>query len=372
MLRPSSSVETATEVSMPVDADSPRLRVETEAVVAGVAAALVLGGIGCLFFIGRDTPLWGGVSVGLVSAGASLVAGILAGYIGYWRSRHRAGQEWRLKIGAWKFMVDATSVALVHAIIAAIISIAVFVMLQRGFEGLVVDALTATMAVAVVSGFTGYAIYLSVSDITTRKMASLLVFFMSASVLTSISTAQDPAWWEYHFSQLGTADGFSSTMFNLALIIAGFFVTTFSLYLHRDLTALAERGVLEHAWAPRFISIAFVVMGVMLAGVGLFPLDVSVALHNGCASGMAAAFAAMVLGSPWILRGLPKRFHVFCFGTFALLIGGFLLFEPVGYYNLTAFELVAFSIIFGWITVFIRFVNALATPDAVIVGREGP
>jgi hypothetical membrane protein len=346
---------------------SPRLRIETEAVVAGASSALVFGLIGSVFFIGRDTPLWGGLSVGIVAAGAALLAGIIAGYTGYWRSRHRPGQEWRLHIRAWKVLVDATSVALVHAIIAAILCIAVFVLLQRGFEGLVVDGLTGTFAVGVVAGFTAYVIYLSVSDISTRKMASLLVVFMSVSVLTSIATAQDPAWWEYHFSQLGTSEDFSSSMFNLALIVAGFFVTTFSLYLHRDLTALVDRGVLEHAWAPRFISIAFVVMGIMLAGVGVFPLDVSIALHNGCASGMAAAFAAMVLGSPWILRGLPRRFYMFCFATFAVLIGSFLLFEPVQYYNLTAFELIAFSIIFGWITVFIRFVNALAAPAELVV-----
>ena len=42
-----------------------------------------------------------------------------------------------------------------------------------------------------------------------------------------------------------------------------------------------------------------------------------------------------------------------------LLLGSALLFEPIAYYNLTAFELAAFSIIFGWISVFIRFVSAL-------------
>lgn len=38
-----------------------------------------------------------------------------------------------------------------------------------------------------------------------------------------------------------------------------------------------------------------------------------------------------------------------------------LLFEPIAYYNLTAFELAAFSIIFGW--VFIRFVSALTVAE---------
>ena len=214
--------------------------------------------------------------------------------------------------------------------IAAILTMAVFVLLQRSFEGLVLDAYSGSIAVAVCAGAGAYLIYQSVSDITTRKMSSMLVAFMAISVLTSIATAQDPAWWEYHFSQLGTAGDFSSSLFNLALIVAGFFVTTFALYLNRDLTTLVERGVLQHPTAPRTISVIFIIMGLMLAGVGAFPVNVSMPLHNLCATGMAIAFSVMVLGSPRILAGLPRRFFVFCIGTFVVLIGSFLLFEPVG------------------------------------------
>ena len=46
-----------------------------------------------------------------------------------------------------------------------------------------------------------------------------------------------------------------------------------------------------------------------------------------------------------------------------------LLFEPIAYYNLTAFELAAFSIIFGWISVFIRFVSALTVAEPS--GQDG-
>lgn len=338
------------------------LRVETEAIIAGLASALLFGLVAAIVFAGQVTPLWGGLSVGIIAAGGVLVAGVGAAYTGYWRSRHRPGQEWRLRIASWKFLLDATTVALVHAIIAAILTMAIFVLLQRSFEGLVLDVYSGAIAVAVCAGCGAYLIYQSVSEITTRKMSSMLVAFMAISVLTSIATAQDPAWWEYHFSQLGTAGDFSSSLFNLTLIVAGFFVTTFALYLDRDLTTLVERGVLVHPKAPRTIAVTFVVMGIMLAGVGVFPLHVSMPLHNLCASGMAVAFSVMVLGAPRILAGLPRRFFVFCIGTFAVLIGSFLLFEPVAYYNLTAFELIAFSIIFGWISVFIRFVNALAAP----------
>ena len=39
--------------------------------------------------------------------------------------------------------------------------------------------------------------------------------------------------------------------FNIALVIAGVFVATFAMYVHRDLSALVRQRVLAHTWAPR-------------------------------------------------------------------------------------------------------------------------
>lgn len=352
----------ASTAPAPATSASPgrRLAVETEALVGGSVAAAASGLLVVFTFVGGVWPLWGGWSAGVASAIAVVVTGIVLGATGYWRSRNLPGQEWRHDLKPWKFSLDVATVAAVHAVIAGILAVVVFVTLQRSFEGLVVDGLTATGATAVSAGLAGYWVYVSVSAITTNRLASLLVTFMSASVLASMATAQDPAWWEYHFSQLGTADDFSSRLFNLAVILGGAFVTTFALYVHRDLTTLVRQGVLAHAWAPRFVSIAFIVMGTLLACVGIFPLDVSMLLHNLSAIGMSLAFLTLLLTARWTLRGMPARFFWFCGCGAVLLLGGALLFEPVGYYNLTAFELLAFATIFGWISVFIRFVNAIA------------
>lgn len=331
--------------------------------MAGVVAAVAAGIVAAFVFAGGLWPLWGGLSVGIVAAVAVLVAGIAAGATGYWRARDLPGQQWRHRLRPWKFTIDVATVSAVHGIIATILTITTFVLLQRSFEGLVVDVWIGTGGAALSAGLLVYWIYLSVSSITTNKLATLLVVFMATSTLASMATSQDPQWWEYHFSQLGISDDFSSSLFNLALIVAGAFVTTFALYVDRDLTTLVRQGVLAHAWAPRVVSIVFVVMGVMLACVGLFPLNVSMLLHNSSAIGMSLSFLGLLIGSPWVLRGMPTRFFVFCGVSIVILLGGALLFEPVSYWNLTAFELLAFSLIFGWIAVFIRFVDALAATD---------
>ncbi len=341
-----------------------RVAIETESVLAGVVAAGVTATAGALIFAGAEWSLWGGWSVGAVAAIAVVVSGIGAAATGYWRARDLPGQEWRHELGAWKFSMDVATVAAVHAVIGALVTVMVFVLLQRSFEGLVVDPWIATGASAVASGLAAYWIYLSVTSLTTPKLAALLVVFMSLTVLMSMATSQDPQWWQIHFSQLGTSNDVSSGLFNIALVIAGAFVTTFAMYVFRDLSALVGQGVLAHTWAPRVVSVVFIVMGVLLACVGLFPLDVNMFIHNMSAIGMSLTFLGLLISAPWVLRGMPRRFFLFCDGAIIVLLGGALLFEPIGYWNLTAFELIAFSTIFGWISVFIRFSNALSVQHA--------
>jgi hypothetical membrane protein len=356
-----SATTAATPAAETVEATpSRRLAVETEALVGGSVAAAVAGVFAAILFAGREWPLWGGVSVGIVAASGALVTGLVVGVIGYWRARSLPGQEWRHGLRPWKFSLDEGTVSAVHAIIAAILTVCTFVLLQRSFEGLTVDVWVGTGLVAVTTGLVGYWIYLSVSSITTNKLASLLVAFMAVSTLASMSTSQDPQWWEYHFSQLGTADDLSSKLFNIALIVGGLFVTTFAIYVFRDLATLVRQGVLVHRFAPRVVSIVFIVMGLMLAGVGVWEFDTNLLMHNLCAIGMSLTFLGLLIASPWVLRGMPRRFFLFSAAAAVGLLGGAVLFEPVGYWNLTAFELLAFSIIFGWIAVFIRFIDAIA------------
>lgn len=347
--------------STPVKSGGPRTRfaMESEAVTASLIAGGGAGLVAVVVFFGTTPTIWGGLSVGLAAAIAVLAVGIAAGYVGYWRSRYLPEQAWRLDLPSWKFIVDATTVAVVHAAIATIATIATFLLLQQSFRGLVVDGYKATVSIGVASALAAYWIYLSVSRIDTRKMASLLVLFMAFGTITAMATSQDPQWWEYHFSQLGTFGDRSSGLFNITLIVAGVLVTTFALYLHRDLSRLVELGILRRASGPKIVSRTFVGLGVMLAGVGAIPLTVSVTLHNICAAGMAVAFAILLVASPFVLTGLPRRFTVVCAGFFAALFVSAILFEPVGYFNLTGFELVAFVIIFGWIAVFIRLIGAI-------------
>lgn len=332
--------------------------IESEAVIVGSIVAGIGALVGGLVFAGQDPPIWGGWSIGLLAALVVIATGIISSYLGYWRARHLPGQQWRLTLPPWKFILDATNVAVVHALIAGIGTVAVFLLLSLSFRGVTLDGWVSAVSVAAAAGMSSYWIYLSVSKIDTGKLSMLLVIFISIMTLTSMATASDPEWWIYHFSQLGTFGDKSSAFFNYSLIIAGLLVTTFSLYLQRDIRALVDLGVLKNPSSARVISTLFIVMGIMLACVGLFPLTVSVLLHNVSAAGMAVAFLGLLIGTPFILRGMPWTFFAVTAGFLAGMILSIVLFAVTGYFNLTFFELVVFIIIFGWIATFIRFLGA--------------
>jgi len=326
--------------------------------MAGGIAAVAGGLAGAIAFAGSAPSLWGGWSIGLLAAIVVLIIAVITSYTSYWRARHLPGQEWRLSLAPWKFILDATNVAAVHALIAAIGTIAVFVLLALSFRGVTLDGWVAAASVAAGAGLSCYLVYLSTSRIDTSKLSGLLVIFISVTTLTSMATASDQQWWEYHFSLLGTLGDASASLFNISLIVAGLLVTTFSLYLQRDIRALVELGVLRYRWSARTISTLFVIMGLMLSGVGLFPLDVNATMHNTCAAGMSVAFGLLLLASPLVLRGMPWTFFIATGGFFAAMVLSVILFAVTGYFNLTFFELVVFIIIFGWIASFIRFLGA--------------
>ncbi|WP_259457181.1 DUF998 domain-containing protein [Microbacterium sp. AG790] len=170
-------------------------------------------------------------------------------------------------------------------------------------------------------------------------------------------TTSDPMWWTYHFSQLGTFGDMSSFLFNGTLIAGGLLVTTFTLYVSHDLAALGEgpRGI-------RVVGTALAIMGVMLACVGIFPVNVNMLLHNLSASGMALMFLLLLVGGPWIVRRMPRAYFLASWAFLAGLVISIALFAT-GYFGLTAFEIIVFALIFGWLAVFIRFMVVADQPD---------
>jgi hypothetical membrane protein len=360
--------------AQPAKADSPKLsrrdagartlRVES----AAVYIAFISGAIGAVYglvvsFYAADRELFGGEwSFGIMAAIGSAIIAAIGAAIGYWRARLRPGEEWRLSLPAWKYTVNTISVVIAHTALAFLATYATFRVLSLGFVGLPVIAFWAVVLMAVALGLTGYFVFLSVSRMTTQRMSSLLMSFIVLGTLTSMVTTPDKEWWEVHFSQLGTFDDLSSWVFNGTLIAGGLLVTSFAVYIAIDMDALIARGRLTNPRSSRIVSSLFVVMGIMLAFVGIVPVDVNLLIHNLSATGMAIVFLVLLIGGPKLLAGMPPAYFISSWSFLGATVASAVLFA-VGYFGLTAFEILVFALIFGWISVFIRFLGAAGMRD---------
>ncbi|GAA1596176.1 hypothetical protein [Leucobacter chromiireducens] len=343
--------------------DSPRLRRETRAFAAALIAALVALVTGLIAFHG-PVPLWGAVSPGSVGLVLAACAAAVTSVVEHLRSPIPPVPGWRPAAVRAQAIVNALAIALVHAGIAILLVGLTTSVLMRGFMGLQVDAFTSIMITVLLSAAAGYAGTLSGGDLTTARLSTLFAVFMTGGVLVAMLSTSDAEWWRLHFSELGVGESLSSIVFNSTLIVGGLLMASLGSLIAGSLTVWAAAAPPSRTRNVRLVQWAFLGVGVGLAGVGLVPVNVSLLVHNTFATGMAVVFGALLIGLRWILDGFSRVFLLF---SDVVLIGiafSALLFWPLGYYNLAAFELVAAGIIFAWLIIFLRHL------DAAVPSRE--
>jgi hypothetical membrane protein len=231
--------------------------------------------------------------------------------------------------------------------------------LERSFQGAVVYPLPASMLAGVALALTAYACFLSAVRMTPMLLSLVLAVFLLVGALAAMLSSSDPLWWQENLSALGITNDISSLAFNLTLIIAGLIVTIVARYA----TASLPAGTPKEARGRRLVRYGLVLIGVFLACVGIFPVDQFFAVHNTVATGMAVAYAVLVIGLPWFVPSMPRVFVILGYvyvGVIVLLA----IFFATGYYNLTAVELVAGVLIFSWIIVFLRNTGTAGRTDA--------
>ncbi|MET1066285.1 MAG: hypothetical protein ABWX85_15135, partial [Arthrobacter sp.] len=109
----------------------------------------------------------------------------------------------------------------------------------------------------------------------------------------------------------------------------------------------------------RLLEGGIVLIGVLLACVGLLPVDELFVLHTMAASGMMVVFGTLVVRIRALVPSISAAFA--SLGWLFLAVIGFavLMYFPFAYYNLTAVELIAASLVFAWLIVLIRNLAAV-------------
>lgn len=339
-----------------------RLTVEGAGIVVGATVFVVAGVVALVLFWGRTLPIDGPGSLGQFAA----IAGGVIAFLAY-----LAGRLWRRE-GLTPFQAtrtaeaaparasgadifDTFAIALAHGILALLGWLVLGAVLADGFQDATVYHLSATALAAAAGGVTAYAVFLSAAQMDLMRLSTVLAAFAVVGILTSMLSAPDPHWWQQHLSALGMTQSVSSLAFNITLIVAGVIVTAIARY------ATDARGIDDprRRSAVLRVRVGLILIGVLLACVGIFTLNISVTLHNVSAVGMVLVFALVVFWVRGALPAAPRSFFVLgyvFFGTIVLM----LVFFAVGYYVLTAAELVAGVLVFSWLIVYLRVSGAAA------------
>lgn len=347
-----------------------QLSVEGAGIVVGAAVFVVVGVVALLLFWGRTLPIAGPDSVGQFVAIAGGIIAFLAYLTGrLWRRQGLTPFETgdagaavdtadpantaapRRATGADIF--DTFAIALAHGILALLGWLVLGAVLANGFQDATVYHLSASALAAAAAGVTGYAVFLSAAQMDLMRLSTVLAAFAVVGILTAMLSAPDPHWWQQHLSALGMTQSVSSLAFNLTLIIAGVLVTAIARY------ATDARGIDDpkRRSAVLRVRVGLILIGVLLACVGIFTLNVSVTLHNVSAVGMVLVFALVVFWVRGALPNAPRSFFVLGYVFFAVIVL-MLVFFAVGYYVLTAAELVAGVLVFSWLIVYLRVSGA--------------
>ena len=335
------------------------------------SSALLVGGmvfsisalVALVAFWGQSLPISGRGSIGqFVAIGSGLAAVVVfVAARALVASDARAGRATAIGLGmpgARLHWFDVAALALAHGVIALLGWLAVADLLEKSFSGAVVFTLPAVALGGVGLGVTAYVVFLSAVKLTPMLLSLVLAAFLVTGIFASMLSATDPLWWEKNLSALGMSDDVSSLAFNLTLIIAGVIVTTIAHYATAAIPATEPRL----ARGRSVVRTALVVMGVLLACVGVFPVDRFLTAHNVAATGMAIVFVVLVLALPRLVPSISRTFVLLGYVFVGVVVLLAVLFTS-GYYNLTAVELVVGLMVFSWLIVFLRTTGAAHPSD---------
>lgn len=275
---------------------------------------------------------------------------------------------WQKRLTRFRRVVDLVGLTLVHAAISLLAMAAVFAVFSDAFRELALDRWASSFLIAGACAVGSYVAASSAGSLTTQSLSMLVAAFLVTGAFSSALTSSDPQWWQAHFSALGTVSDASGITFNFTLILTGVVLTTLADFLTHDLSRWA-RHTGEPGWKVTFVRVGFIVLGIMLAMVGVIPVNFSLFWHNMVTYVAVCAFAVMLIAVPFLFRRLTGGFFGVTVVVAGMLATAAWLNLGAGYLNITAFEIVAVGTVFIWLILFIRSVSA-AVDDIPEIQRD--
>lgn len=340
--------------------------VESRAIHAGTISFVIALIFSYVFFRDGFWPLFGRDSIAFVT---SILAVVSIGITYIVAAADTIPRKQRTRMQTTRVYLTILALAFVHSAVGFLLYAGMFFLLGNAFEGLLIDQYASTVIAASMVALASYVTFISASQMNAMRVSVVLAIFLVAGALTSMITAENPYWWEMHFSSLGAGSGISGYAFNITLIIAGIVIVGLSNFITEDFIRLREVNK-EHARIrTRAVGTILALIGVFLAMVGYFIYNEHPFLHDNAAAGMAVCFLVLTGALPRLVPTLSRTFYTFSYSIMAVLLISGWLYAGVGYFNLTTLELLAAGLIITWLIVFIRQVGALSV-DASNLERQ--
>ncbi|MBT2516726.1 DUF998 domain-containing protein [Streptomyces sp. ISL-90] len=195
-------------------------------------------------------------------------------------------------------------------------------------------------------GFGTYRLHRHAIEHDAYRTFNLVAMLLATGILASMSMTPTGEWWTRNFSTLGTSDDVAAACFNVAIVVSGAGMAG----LARSLTRALEEGRFgTRRGGVRTMRALIIIIGVCLMGIGLVPIDGATLLHNTFAAAAAGAFALLCLGAQVWARRMPRMLVRFSYAAFGLEVVAMIAYDRLGFFSLTVFEIIAFTLVFAWL-----------------------
>lgn len=305
-----------------------------------VAVAIVLFRV----FTPRSTLAGAAVTAEVLWALPAVLGGAIVGVALVVASASRAGLAGMARFGLPDF--GASGRALSNGLTWATIGVLAVHFTSSAFDVLPGGHHAVAAVIGASLGFGTYRLHRHAIEHDAYRTFNLVALLLASGSLASMSITPTGEWWTRNFSTLGTSDDIAAACFNVAIIVSGAGMAALSggltLALVSD-TYRVRRGRLVTMRAL----IALIGLGLM--GVGMVPIDGDTVLHNVFAATAAGAFAFLCLSMMvWAAR-MPRTLVALSYAALALEVFALFAYDVLGLFNLTVFEIIAFTLVFAWL-----------------------
>ncbi|EJF00646.1 DUF998 domain-containing protein [Liquorilactobacillus mali] len=245
------------------------------------------------------------------------------------------------------------------ALILALCLVSAMWLLGVLFKGAMFDNFTASIILFVFCTIINLFMIHFALIIDGNVLSTVLTLVIISGVAISMAVNNRRYWWQHNLSFLGTNQASSGWQFNATLILSAFLMLALIDYLFVSL-----HNIYAHTWKLWLLRVLLTMVAINLALVGVFPNDASFHnLHDHVAFFLIYFVLILIIGIRWLLPAITKEFIFLSYAVGISLIVSELLFSVVGYFSLTAFEIISFMLSFGWLLLVFNYIEGLIDND---------